>query len=88
MMVLKSMRRASFRKSSFGFAISMYFCPSDALIVILRGLAIDLMMSTSSSISTIFSVVTLAAKEQHHQSKVDSEGTVEILIRKMRGMEE
>lgn len=52
MIALKSMRRASFLKSSFGFPRKVYICPLLPLIDILRGFARDFMMSISSKKST------------------------------------
>jgi len=48
MIELKSMRRASLRRSSFGFPKNMYVWPLLPVMVILRGLARDLMTSISS----------------------------------------
>lgn len=49
MMALKSISRASLRRSSFGFAIIVCRCPLDDTMVMRRGLASDFMISTSSS---------------------------------------
>lgn len=51
MIVLKSIKRASFRRSSLGFPRNMYICPLLPLIVIFRGFAKERMTSISSKIS-------------------------------------
>ena len=52
MMALKSINRASFRRSSLGLPRNMYVCPFDPRIVILRGFASERMISISSENST------------------------------------
>lgn len=53
MMALKSINRASLRRSSFGLPKKTYVCPSLPIIVSLRGRAIERMISISSMNSVL-----------------------------------
>lgn len=80
---LNCIRRASFRKSSFGFARKLYSFPSEPMMEIFLGFCSELITTTSSSNSIEQAIST---RKKFFRSSITLEGRHVVSKRLMRVM--